>query len=515
MKIFNILVSFVCLPHLACSSNELPSGQESQTKVVNGQETADNPYVVSLVWGGQSGCTGTLIRDNVVLTAGHCIDDRQLISPPDWVEVGAVVGQPQNTQSAVAGYHVEPRWNLNQSGNYNYDYDIALIFLQAPIRGLAIPYSSLSPSSLIGQTIRAIGYGVDNGFQQSGAGIKRTVDLTIRSADTNYFIASWLEGQPQDTCQGDSGGPALYLNNGRYEVLGVVSNGPNYCQGSTRYTTANDHRDFLSNTISTFERNGVQAFQEVGDVITPDRGSEIYNCGLIFECATRCPDDACQQDCADRATEQARNHLMELNNCDFSYRCDSDLTCMSDNCPTQLDNCGFTPMPSSTDPNEERANITTCEELMNCENACGSANDPDTCVERCYRSVTDTQAISDLNRLQSCASNSDCSDDACVMEVCQNELIACGYEEDSNSNTGRTDPPRPNQGQSCTEVWNCLTECVDEACVQSCYFAGTELASNQAYNLVVCFSENESFINEFEDLYIYCPEETDTCFESY
>ena len=41
--------------------------------------------------------------------------------------------------------------------------------------------------NLIGRTIKAIGYGVDNGFQQSGAGIKRTVDLTIRSAETNYF----------------------------------------------------------------------------------------------------------------------------------------------------------------------------------------------------------------------------------------------------------------------------------------------------------------------------------------
>ena len=495
---------------ISCSSLETNEQQSVQDKVVNGQETADNPYVVSLVWGGQSGCTGTLIRDNIVLTAGHCIDSDNSIYPPEWVEVGAIVGQTQNTRSAVAGYQIEPRWNPNLQGNYNYDYDIALIFLETPIRGLAISYSSLSPSSLIGQKIRAIGYGVDNGFQQSGAGVKRTVDLTIRSAEANYFIASWESGQPLDTCQGDSGGPALYLNNGRYEVLGVVSNGPDFCQGSTRYTTASDHTQFLSAAISNFERNGVSSSQEVEDVTSPNNGYQIYTCGQIYQCLQGCSEDNCRRNCINSASPGAQSHFQELNICNDTYQCNADITCLSNSCPTQLVNCDFTPMPSS--PNNNQDAITTCAELRACELECEQSNDYDTCVEVCYRSVTDTQAISDLNRLQSCANNSNCSSEECVIETCRSELIACGYEDEQTS-SDRTDPPTPNTGASCTDIWNCLTECLDDNCAQACYAIGNQETIYLAESLVICYNTFYESISSIMDLYTYCPNEAAACFE--
>ena len=249
---------------------------------------------------------------------------------------------------------------------------------------------------------------------------------------------------------------------------------------------------------------------------SPSQGTEIYTCELIFECARRCTTETCQQECANRASSSAQSHLDELNRCDSTYRCSSDMSCLSDNCPTQLENCGFTPMPSTPNSNESRDMITTCLELRVCEDNCRNSSDQDTCVEECYRLVTNTQAISDLNRLESCALNSNCSNQECLIQSCRNELTACGYEvEDSGSN--RNDPPEttpnPQTGLSCTEVWNCLTECMDNTCAQYCYEAGSDLSSNQAANLVACYNYNYDYITDINDLYTYCPAEASTCFD--
>jgi secreted trypsin-like serine protease len=207
--------------------------QNTQAKIINGNSESGHSYVVSLVGSnGASECTGTIIAPRVVLTAAHCIISDYGVHPPSTIEIGSVVGANGNARILVSFYLIREGWQM-RTGGFDYNFDIALLYLDrdAPVRGTG--YSRTSPSDVINQNILAIGYGNNNGFQDSGGGIKRSVNLTITESYQFHFIATWRNGVPLDTCQGDSGGPALFLGSRGMEVLGVVLNGPTFCQGST------------------------------------------------------------------------------------------------------------------------------------------------------------------------------------------------------------------------------------------------------------------------------------------
>src|SRR5437764_96629 len=81
-------------------------------------------------------------------------------------------------------------------------------------------------SASTGKPLRVVGYGLDDGVQQTGAGVKRQVLTKLRS------IASMLIGvgdTRHGTCNGDSGGPAFMKIDGIETIVGVTSYGNADC----------------------------------------------------------------------------------------------------------------------------------------------------------------------------------------------------------------------------------------------------------------------------------------------
>lgn len=176
------------------------------------------------------GCTGTLIRPDVVLTAAHC----------EALHTRVFIGNDVNRKGRIVGvrHHVRhPKFSAA------YRNDLMLLFLERKVTG--VKPRALAADALIDEALdgRVVGFGTTNLAGTSGFGIKRQTDVPIVSracrgrlgskADSAvYGCHRGLEivaGKPllqHDTCKGDSGGPFFVADaKGRWFLAGVTSRG--------------------------------------------------------------------------------------------------------------------------------------------------------------------------------------------------------------------------------------------------------------------------------------------------
>ncbi|MFW7379067.1 MAG: S1 family peptidase [Oligoflexus sp.] len=203
-----------------------PAAQEaSEAKIYGGNQVEDGqwPSTVALSRSGRIFCTGTIVHQQLVITAAHCVSG---IFNPRSVEVYAGEGSEGGRirgQHAADSIAISPNYRRKTDG---WD-DIAYITLQEPIDIavedivpiLADP-TELSEVIRRGNQVRIVGFGGRNG---GGYGVKYETDAPITSFNANE-VSIGADGR--DSCQGDSGGPAYgQLENGEWRVFGVVSRG--------------------------------------------------------------------------------------------------------------------------------------------------------------------------------------------------------------------------------------------------------------------------------------------------
>ena len=208
----------------ACSDDGLATGSDEQlgektTRIVGGSTYDGLPAVGALLYNGSQHCTGTLVAPRKVLTAGHCVDG--FSASRMTFAIGPNAYSPQATVS-VSSIEAHPGYN-----SYNITNDIGLVHLaqDAPVAPLGVV--TQMDSSWVGTNLFFVGYGVSNGYNQTGAGLKRAVWMGVSSVNSTTFR---YDDPDRNTCNGDSGGPAFYRDAaGNYLVAGVTSYGDAYC----------------------------------------------------------------------------------------------------------------------------------------------------------------------------------------------------------------------------------------------------------------------------------------------
>jgi protease YdgD len=169
--------------------------------------------------GSGGACTATLIADDVLVTAAHCISsDNGTDARGRFVTAVGRAGGP--FEARIVAYHIHPRFNYRRftSGDDIDGLDWALLRIDRPL-GRELGHAGVQ--NLTGQGRAALsaplhqaGYAWDTGEHLSG----NIGCHMVRVYDDNTFAHEC------DTTRGDSGSALLVRNGAGYDVIGVDSN---------------------------------------------------------------------------------------------------------------------------------------------------------------------------------------------------------------------------------------------------------------------------------------------------
>lgn len=231
----------------------------SEQEIVNGTDTTigANPWQVMVL--GYRFCGGSVLNENWILTAQHCVRDPEgRLWTPDFVVAGSttISGGTNGQVRGVAQVIPYPGYVDTSQGK-----DVALLRLSAPLDlsgpdvkaiPLVTPVDESSRVTTPGVVGRATGWGrlyVDGPTPDA----LQTTDLIIQSNSvaqaaypTHNITADQLTASALGTgiCVGDSGGPLTVLKGDTRALAGVLSWG--YGCGDSRYPP-------MSARVSSFE----------------------------------------------------------------------------------------------------------------------------------------------------------------------------------------------------------------------------------------------------------------------
>jgi V8-like Glu-specific endopeptidase len=161
-------------------------------------------------------CSGTLIDDDLVLTAGHCITSASACTNTRFVfnfyRTGLTTMQPVTTADIFSCQSIVVRQQATVNGR-NLDYAIVRLDRPAAPRFVPAPVRAGNSALAVGATVTVIGSGSGIPFKIDAGGVVRDA----RSATLDYFVAS------TDTFGGNSGSGVYEM--GGYTVAGILVRG--------------------------------------------------------------------------------------------------------------------------------------------------------------------------------------------------------------------------------------------------------------------------------------------------
>jgi secreted trypsin-like serine protease len=222
--------------------------------------------VVQLVRAGSASqiCTGTMISNRVVLTAGHCFSGKQDLQNMK-VQVHEQGGRRLYDLHEI---HRHEHYNDALKTTGRMENDIAFVVLRDAPNTAKVKlnlFDSLPDSP--GFQVHACGFGVDekghvgeykckSSSIMNAIGCKDALERELRTRissplDDNVLCSVNDFGA---TCNGDSGGPVFSSPHNREMLqIGVLSHGPSTCMSVSIYTRVRDYGKWIQTKICKVE----------------------------------------------------------------------------------------------------------------------------------------------------------------------------------------------------------------------------------------------------------------------
>ncbi|XP_073440598.1 enteropeptidase [Dendrobates tinctorius] len=246
--------------YLECNPRGCGKRQVNGSRIVGGTNAAVGawPWIVSLYFNGRQVCGASLVNNEWLVSAAHCVYGRNMI-PANWKAVlgmhdSANVTYPPRENRFINQIVINPHYNRRTK-----DSDIVMMHLEIQvnytdyIQPVCVPESQeVFPPGL---NCTIAGWGrtqsqgpVPNILQEAKVPLISNGKCQQQMPEyniSNSMICAGYEEGGIDTCQGDSGGPLMCQVENRWILVGVTSFGygcaqPNRPGVYARLTTFSD-----------------------------------------------------------------------------------------------------------------------------------------------------------------------------------------------------------------------------------------------------------------------------------
>jgi secreted trypsin-like serine protease len=213
---------------LICNVGDEPQG------IINGKFLSKSSsvashivFIVQKLSAGHTMCTGTIIDDNFILTAAHCIDDAKSIADlMVYVNTEVSCDKKSNSLSelSVADYGVHRTYGSEKSSLQG---DIGLIKIKGPIPNHKKPVKLAKKIDINGSRILVAGFGKSESSKKSDDQLflrygfvkpGKTWEASLKEKFLHFD-----QSEKNGVCMGDSGGPAFQKQDGEWVQIGVAS----------------------------------------------------------------------------------------------------------------------------------------------------------------------------------------------------------------------------------------------------------------------------------------------------
>uniref|UniRef100_A0AAZ3QQ84 trypsin n=1 Tax=Oncorhynchus tshawytscha TaxID=74940 RepID=A0AAZ3QQ84_ONCTS len=256
---------------------------QARSSIVGGKDAQKGswPWIVYLLITDDRGffsCGGSLLTEEWVLTAAHCVDPNDNPIPDNsFIRLGThSLNEPSVFYRTISRIVSHPQYQKQRLAVL---HDIALVKMSEKVSysSLVKPMSLPKPSATFDSRSKCFvaGWGDVGNNGEYMANIPQTLqelELPIVKQSTckkkfpgltdNMLCAGSMK-KGEDSCQGDSGGPLVCGSSGVLVQVGIVSFGKiNGCalKGFPGvYTRVNPYMDFISETITSDRQASAEA----------------------------------------------------------------------------------------------------------------------------------------------------------------------------------------------------------------------------------------------------------------